>query len=147
LKNRKFEVPFLNCRHHTRSSLLRIPPPADILLELSPDIRLTEVFLAKTSEYGAISDRWEVCNLPYDISAFVQILIPSWQNSLVDSPQPIKKIEVGRLHTSPPRLPAPYGAFLALFRCPPGVKYPLPAGQDFESNLSMLKFRGEFHTQ
>jgi len=31
--------------------LPRIPPSADILLELSPNIRLTEVFLAKTGEY------------------------------------------------------------------------------------------------
>jgi len=34
----------------TYLSLPRIPPPADILLEFSPNIRLTEVFLAKTGE-------------------------------------------------------------------------------------------------
>jgi len=34
----------------TLSSLPRIPPPADILLEFSLNIRLTEVFLAKTGE-------------------------------------------------------------------------------------------------
>jgi len=35
----------------TRSSLSRIPSPADISLDFSPNIRLTEVFLAKTGEY------------------------------------------------------------------------------------------------
>ena len=29
-------------------------PPADIFLESSPNIRLTEVFLAKTSEYDLL---------------------------------------------------------------------------------------------
>jgi len=38
-------------KNTTRSSLPRIPPPADIVLELSPNIRLTEVFLVKTGEY------------------------------------------------------------------------------------------------
>jgi len=33
------------------STLPRIPPPADILLEFSPDARVTQVFLAKTGEY------------------------------------------------------------------------------------------------
>jgi len=38
-------------KNTTRSSLPRIHPPADIVLELSPNIRLTEVFLVKTDEY------------------------------------------------------------------------------------------------
>jgi len=35
----------------THSSSPRIPPPADILLEFSPNIWLTEVFLEKTGKY------------------------------------------------------------------------------------------------
>jgi len=38
-------------KNTTRSSLPRIHPPANIVLELSPNIRLTEVFLVKTDEY------------------------------------------------------------------------------------------------
>ena len=36
----------------THSFLLRIPLPADILLEFSSTMRLTEVFLAKAGEYS-----------------------------------------------------------------------------------------------
>jgi len=39
------------------SSLPTIPPPADILLECSPNIRLTEVPLAKTSEWSMSPSR------------------------------------------------------------------------------------------
>jgi len=38
-------------KNSTGKSLPRIPPPADIVLELLPNIRLTEVFLVKTGEY------------------------------------------------------------------------------------------------
>ncbi|PUU81705.1 hypothetical protein B9Z19DRAFT_1121845 [Tuber borchii] len=41
----------------THASLLTIPPLADILLESSLNIRLTEVFLVKTSEHSSTTCR------------------------------------------------------------------------------------------
>jgi len=41
----------------THSSLPRIPPSADILLEFSPNIRLTEVFLAGMGEHPSLGIR------------------------------------------------------------------------------------------